>query len=192
MELNHALRLHMHRNLADTVDAVEDKMDWVFERELGHSEEWKAFRVHEVVVRIVARLVAGVFVGPRFTRDDEWTELSLGLATDLVYARDAIKKWPTWVQSVVGPFLPDIRTANRQISRMAEMLRPVIKNSVLEDSNSARRAVYDEEKMDGEGGGEPEGTFMSWVLSRLDTTDPEILARVQLSRKSHQILSMYH
>ncbi|KAJ4302892.1 hypothetical protein N0V90_001783 [Kalmusia sp. IMI 367209] len=182
VELNQALRLHLHRNLAGTVDQVEDKIDWVFERELGHSDSWKAFRVHEVVVRIVARLVAGVFVGQRFTRDDEWTELSLGLATDLVYARDAIKRWPIWAQPIVGPFLPDIRTVNRQISRMAEMLKPVIKDSVLEGSGSMRRTVYDEEKINLEGEGtEPEGTFMSWVLSRLDTTDPEVLARVQLS-----------
>jgi hypothetical protein len=184
VELNQALRLHLHRNLADTVNQVEDKIDWVFEKELGSPQDWKAFRVHEVTVRIVARLVAGVFVGARFTRDDEWTKLSLGLATDLVFARDAIKKWPTWIQPVVGPFLKDIRTVNRQITKMAEMLRPVIESSVLGGGRSLRQVVYDEQKIDLENGNqEPEGTFMSWVLSRLKTTDPEVIARIQLSCK---------
>lgn len=181
VELNQALRFHLNRNLAGTLSQVEDKISWVFEKELGHSEDWKAFRVHQVVVLIVARLVAGVFVGPRFTRDDEWTNLSLGLAVDLVLARDAIKRWPTFIQPVVGPFLPEIRTVNRQISRMAEMLKPVISSSVLETS-ATTRPLYDEEKLDLEAeDGECEGTFMSWILERLDTADPEVLARAQLS-----------
>lgn len=181
VELNQALRFNLNRNLGGTLNQVEDKISWVFERELGHSEEWRAFRVHQVTVLIVARLVAGVFVGPRFTRDDEWTNLSLGLAVDLVHARDAIKRWPTFLQPVAGPFLPEIRTVNRQITRMAEMLRPVISDSVLENS-AAKRPLYDDEKIDLEDGdGESEGTFMSWMLDRLDTADPEILARAQLS-----------
>ena len=183
VELNQALRFNLNRNLGGTLNQVEDKISWVFERELGHSEEWRAFRVHQVTVLIVARLVAGVFVGPRFTRDDEWTNLSLGLAVDLVHARDAIKRWPTFLQPVAGPFLPEIRTVNRQITRMAEMLRPVISDSVLENS-AAKRPLYDDEKIDLEDGdGESEGTFMSWMLDRLDTADPEILARAQLSCK---------
>src|SRR4051812_19891636 len=145
--LNQALRFDLNRNLAATLSQVEEKISWVFEKELGHSEDWKTFRLHQLVILIVARLVAGVFVGPRFTRDDEWTDLSLGLAVDLVLARDAIKRWPTFIQPMVGPFLPEIRTVNRQISRMAEMLKPVIKSSVLE-TYATTQPLYDEEKMD--------------------------------------------
>lgn len=183
VELSQALRFDLNRNLAGTLSQVQEKISWVFEKELGHSEDWKTFRLHQFVVLIVARLVAGVFVGPRFTRDDEWTNLSLGLAVDLVLARDAIKRWPTLIQPVVGPFLPEIRTVNRQISRMAEMLKPVISSSVLE-SSSTTRPLYGEEKMDFQvEDGECEGSFMSWILKRLDTADPEVLARAQVSCK---------
>jgi hypothetical protein len=181
VELNQALRLHLNRNLSGTVNEVQDKISWVFDKELGICEDWQAFRVHQVAVRMVARLVAGVFVGPRFAKDDEWTDLSLRLATELVYARDAIKRWPTWIQPLVGHFLPEIRNTNRQITRMAEMLKPVINESVLQNP-VAQRPVYDEEKIDlAAEDGKSEGTFMSWVVDRLDTTDPEAIARVQLS-----------
>ena len=181
--LNQALRFDLNRNLAGTLSQVEDKISWVFEKELGHSEDWKTFHLHQLVILIVARLVAGVFVGPRFTRDDEWTKLSLGLAVDLVLARDAIKRWPTFIQPIAGPFLPEIRTVNRQISSMAEMLKPVINSSVLETSASTQ-LLYDEEKIDVEAeGGKCEGSFMSWILKRLDTADPEVLARAQVSCK---------
>jgi hypothetical protein len=181
--LNQALRFDLNRNLAGTLSQVEKKISWVFEKELGHFEGWKTFRLHQFVILIVARLVAGVFVGPRFTRDDEWTSLSLGLAIDLVLARDAIKRWPTFVQPIVGPFLPEIRTVNRQISRMAEMLKPVINSSVLETS-TAKQPLYDEENIDLEAeDGDHEGSFMSWILKRLDTADPEVLARAQVSCK---------
>lgn len=181
--LNQALRFDLNRNLAATLSQVEEKIGWVFKKELGHSEDWRTFRLHQFVILIVARLVAGVFVGPRFTRDDEWTSLSLGLAVDLVLARDAIKRWPTLMQPIAGPFLPEIRTVNRQISRMAEMLKPVISSSVLETSATAR-PLYDEEEMDPEAeDGECEGSFMSWILKRLDTADPEVLARAQVSCK---------
>lgn len=92
VELNQALRFDLNRNLAATLNQVEEKISWVYEKELGHSEDWKTFRLHQLVILIVARLVAGVFVGPRFTRDDEWTNQSLGLAVDLVLGRDAIKR----------------------------------------------------------------------------------------------------
>ena len=181
--LNQALRFDLNRNLAGALSQVEEKISWVFEKELGHSEDWKTFRLHQFVILIVARLVAGVFVGPRFTRDDEWADLSLGLAVDLVLARDAIKRWPTFIQPIAGPFLPEIRTVNRQISRMAEILKPVISSSVLETSAATGR-LYDEEKVDLEADdGECEGSFMSWILKRLDTADPEVLARAQVSCK---------
>ena len=181
--LNQALRFDLNRNLAGTLSQVEEKISWVFEKELGHPEHWKTVHLHQFVILIVARLVAGVFVGPRFTRDDEWTNLSLGLAVDLVLARDAIKRWPTFIQPIAGPFLPEIRTVNRQISRMAEMLKPVISKSVLETSNTTQ-PLYEEEKIDLEDGdGECEGSFMSWILKRLDTADPEVLARAQVSCK---------
>jgi hypothetical protein len=178
VELNQALRIHLSRNLANTLGEVEDKISWVFEKELGSPEDWTPFPVHQVVVRMVARLVAGVFVGPRFTRDDEWTKLSLVLAVELVLARDAIKMWPTFLQSIVGPFLTKIRTVNRQISRMAEMLKPVISSSVLETS-ATNACLHDEEMIDLEAKErrEREGTFMSWILEALDTADPEVLVR---------------
>lgn len=180
-----AMRMHLNRNLAATITQVEDKIGWVYEKEIGHPKDWTAFRVHEFTVRIVARMVAGVFVGARFTRDDEWTRLSLILARDLVYARDAIKKWPVWLQPVVGPYLKDIKVVNQQLTKMAEMLKPVIAENVLEGAqHSARQNVLDEKKNDLERGSkDPEGTFMSWAISKLNTTDPEVIARVQLSCK---------
>lgn len=188
-----ALRADLNRNLAGTLGQVEEKISWVFEKELGHSEDWKTFRLHEFVVLMVARLVAGVFVAPRFTRDDEWTNLSLGLAVDLVLARDAIKRWPTFLQPLAGPFLPEIRTVNRHISRMAEMLKPVI-NSCLLETSATTRPLYNEKRKaleaeDGEAedgeteDGEDGGSFMSWIIKRLDTADPQVLARAQVSCK---------
>lgn len=184
-EVSMALKADLNRNLASTLCQVEEKISWVFEKELGDSEDWKSFRLHQFVVLIVARLVAGVFVAPRFTRDDEWTKLSLGLAVDLVLARDAIKRWPTFLQPLAGPFLPEIRTANRHISRMAEMLRPVIDSCLSETSATTQQPLYNEKRKalleaeDGEDG----GSFMSWIIKRLNTADAQVLARAQVSCK---------
>lgn len=187
-ELALALRSDLNRNLANTLNQVEDKLSWVLEKELGYPEDWKSFHLHNFVVLVVARMVAGVFVAPRFTYDDEWNHLSLRLTVDLLQARDAIKWWPTFLQPVVGPFLPEIRKANRYISRMAEMLKPVITSCLLETSGATtplsnkKRKVLETE--DGEvEEGEAGGSFVSWILKRLDTTDPLVLARVQVSCK---------
>ena len=184
-----ALRADLNQNLAGTLSQVEEKISWVFEKELGHSEDWQTFRLHEFVVLMVARLVAGVFVASRFTRDDEWTNLSLGLAVNLVLARDSIKRWPTLLQPLAGPFLPEIRTVNRQISRMAEMLKPVI-NSLLETSATTRPLHNGKRKALEAEDGEDAGTFMSWIIKRLDTADPQVLARAQVSRKCICLLSV--
>lgn len=179
-----ALKADLNRNLASTLCQVEEKISWVFEKELGHSTDWKTFRLHQFVVLIVSRLVAGVFVAPRFTRDDEWTKLSLSLAVDLVLARDAIKRWPTLLQPLAGPFLPEIRTANRNISRMAEMLRPVINSCLSENSAATTRSLYDEERIALDAvNGEDGGSFMLWIIKRLKTADPQVLARAQVSCK---------
>lgn len=183
-----SLKMDLNRNLASTLEAVEDKIDWVLNKELGHPEDWKAFRVHEFTVLAVARLVAGVFVAPRFTRDDEWTNLSLGLAVELVHARDAIKNWHTFLQPFVGPFLSEFRTVNRHISRMAEKLKPVISNH-LQNSPTTTTPSYREKRRIVDNGmsedeeGEEGGSFMSWMIKRLDSTDPLVLARAQVSRE---------
>ncbi|KAL8794175.1 MAG: hypothetical protein Q9195_003243 [Heterodermia aff. obscurata] len=181
-----SLKMDLNRNLGSTLEAVEDKIDWVLNKELGQPEDWKAFRVHEFTVLTVARLVAGVFVAPRFIKDDEWTKLSLGLAVDLVRARDAIKNWPTFMQPIVGPFLSDIRVVNRHISKMAEKLKPVISNYLL-NSPATTTPLYREKRkivtngMSEDEEGEEGGSFMSWMIKRLDSTDPLVLARAQVS-----------
>ena len=65
-ELALALRSDLNRNLSSTLNQVEDKISRVSEKELGYPEDWKSFHVHNFVVLVIARMVAGVFVAPRF------------------------------------------------------------------------------------------------------------------------------
>ncbi|KAI9646523.1 hypothetical protein NHQ30_004516 [Ciborinia camelliae] len=118
LEIALGLRSDLNRNLANTLNHMEDKISWVLEEELA----------------------------PRFTRDDEWNHLSLRLTVDLLQAiRDAIKWWPTFLQPILGPFLPEIRKANQYILRMTEMLKPVITGCLLETSG-ATTPLYEKKK----------------------------------------------
>ena len=183
VETSAALRYHVPRNLAGTLAKVEDKITWVLEREMGNSEEWTTLRLHQFVVNVVSRLVAGVFVGPRFTYDDEWTDLSLGLSTGLIVARDAIKRWPKFMQPLVAHYIPEANAVNRHITKMAEKVRPVIETSLAEIAAKSKQ-VYDDEKVDLDADeGECDGTFITWVIPRIGSTDPEVLVRAQVGRK---------
>lgn len=182
-----ALRSDLNRNLPDTINQVEDKVSWVLEKELGNPQDWKSYNLQNFITLVVARMVSGVFVAPRFTRDDEWTNLSLRLMNELLQGRDAIKSWPKFLQPIVGPFLPDIRKANKTILSMAELLKPVITSALLEngtttpfyDKKSKAVELGDDEDPEGQDG----GSFVSWILKRLGTADSLVLARAQVSRK---------
>lgn len=117
------------------------------------------------------------------TRDDEWTETLLGLTVSLLAARDAIKRWPRFLQPVVGPFLPEIRSLNRHIASLTKWLAPIIAKNILEDPEKhAQHVPKNEMKLDFEAEDEEhEGSFMSWILKRMKTIKPIALARAQVS-----------
>jgi hypothetical protein len=177
-QMAEAISSDLNRSLSSTLTEVEEEVGWVFAKELGNPVDWTTYPLYAKTVRIVARLTSGVFVGPRMARDDEWTNLLLQLTVSFLRARDAIKRFPQFIQPIAGRIIPEIRVLNQHIKEMGKMLQPIIDEVLLKQPQKDEKVS----KTDFETGNEAqEGNFMAWISKRLKTVDPDNLARAQLS-----------
>jgi len=177
-QMAEAISSDLNRSLASTLTEVEEEIGWVFAKELGAPQEWTTFPLYAKTVRVVARLTSGVFVGPRMARDDEWTNLLLNLVVSFLRARDAIKRFPSFIQPIAAKLIPELRVLNQHLREMGKMLQPIINDVLLKQPEKNKNEL----KIDAEAGTEAqEGNFMTWISKRLNTVDADNLARAQLS-----------
>ncbi|CZT48683.1 related to ent-kaurene oxidase [Rhynchosporium secalis] len=154
-EVLQAVKIDLTRNLASTLDDMQEEIKYGLDKELGPCEDWTSFRVYGKVARLVALLSGRVFVGRLLSRDEEWIEATVSFSLYVMRAVHAIKAYPSCVRSIVAPFLPELRKLNESRARAAELLRPILEQQLAKEKNEKIRR-------DDVAGGQ--GIMISWML----------------------------
>jgi hypothetical protein len=85
--------------------------------------DWQAIKIHPKIVRTVAAITSGIFVGPEICRDEVWINTIIDYTRDIVSAITLLKYWPACLRSISKFFMPEIwrvrhhnNTARRMVS----------------------------------------------------------------------------
>lgn len=189
-ELIPTLRVDLTRHTNGAIPALLDEQRFAVGhqfQECSSTTEWKPVIIHPKVTAISAMTLSRIFVGRPISRSPEWLRSSIGYAADIMRSRQALNKYPHWLQLIIGGFLPEVRQMRAHLENGKKILAPIVQKLVAEarggghgaangdikDKKSSLKEKQQTEVMDEEEAPEfddQQGTFCSWILKYLNTT----------------------
>lgn len=83
------LQTKLTPNLGSFIGIIESELDFAMEEEVPKAAEgWEKVSMYDVLLRIVARISARVFIGQPHCRNEEWLE------TSIKYSKSCIRAFP--------------------------------------------------------------------------------------------------
>ncbi|CAL5867176.1 uncharacterized protein PFLUO_LOCUS1388 [Penicillium psychrofluorescens] len=156
-------------NLASLAAPMRDELKHAVNMELPDCrDQWTTIKPYHVILHMVARLSARVFVGLPIARNEEWLEISTQFTENVFVTLLAMRVFPTWMHPFIAPFIPPRWKLHNYIKRAQKLLVPEIKR---------RQAAYYS------GQGEKESrSLLQWMIESADTAeeqDPNFLAHLE-------------
>jgi hypothetical protein len=69
-----AVKVDLTRNIASTLDGLQDEIKYALNKEFGSCEDWTSIKLYGKLARAVALLSGRVFVGRPLSRVEEWSK----------------------------------------------------------------------------------------------------------------------
>jgi ent-kaurene oxidase len=184
------LQTKLTPNLAQLLPPVKEELDFVLAEEfskLGKGEladqdallkntalikdttdEWSEVCLNEIILRVVARISARVFVGEELCRDKEWLRLSVKYTEDVFMVILTLRFFYPWMRPFVAAVLPAVWRVRADVRKAKKIMVPVI--------NESRRLAREKPGM-----GKPM-TLLQWMVDAANEQEgkPEKLAHRQL------------
>lgn len=150
----------------------------VIESELGHGmdveipkdlQDWKKVHIHEILLRIVARISARVFIGEPYCRNEEWLQTSIHYTENVFMTVMVLRRLPKWMHPFVANFLPSYWRVHANLNTAKKVIIPIVKE---------RRAKEAENDPDYK----KPSDMLQWMMDAADANDgqPHKLAHRQL------------
>ncbi|KAI0600558.1 cytochrome P450 [Biscogniauxia sp. FL1348] len=150
------------------VPTMKKELEHILATEFPECQEWTPFVVQPFMIRVIARLSGGVFVGPAISRTEEWMDVSINFAVTAFIAVIKLQFFPTWLRPVVAHFVTELTTIQKDLEKAEEMLGPIIEQRIR-DSDTP--------------GCDKPDDFIQWLLDALpedDKRDYQIQSKMQL------------
>ncbi|KAF1951236.1 cytochrome P450 [Byssothecium circinans] len=145
LALIHAAKHHLTRNkdLEKLLDGLQIELDFAFEEELPACEDWKDTKIYPLVIRIVARLIVRVMVGPELCRNEEYLRMSIDFTVNCLLVSRFLAWCPIPLRPIVKYFTPGYQALRRQ-ERLAErLLGPILHQRLQCQHNSTAEKPCD-------------------------------------------------
>ncbi|KAI1454028.1 cytochrome P450 monooxygenase [Annulohypoxylon moriforme] len=115
-------------NLAGTIPVVKDELDFSLETEVPKcSSEWNEVQIYEILLRIVARISARVFLGPGACRNEEWLATSIHYTENVFTTVMTLRRFPPWLHPIIGPMLPSYWRVRSNLSTAKRIIGPMVR-----------------------------------------------------------------
>lgn len=154
--------------LGNLIPSLKDELDFTLKEEVAECTSWTPVQVNDLIVRIVARISARVFVGSDLCRNNEWLYISIHFTKNLGLTRNLLRLVPGPLRGIVAMFLPSYWRIHQNVRTAQRLLGPVI----------MQRRFAKNHELDWE---EP-NDFLQWMMNnaRANEGHPDDLAHRQL------------
>jgi cytochrome P450 len=173
-EVFQVVKFDLTRNIARTLDDIQEEIRYGFDKELGSCEDWTPLPVYHKMTRIVALLSGRVFVGRPLSRNEEWIQATTMSTVFGIAAKEAIHSYPRYIRDIVAPYLTPVKRLKAFKARGAQLLKPILDAQMAKEGNEKlhRDDIEDEQ-----------GTCITWLLKHTPENgrwDPMVLANNQM------------
>ncbi|KAI9728828.1 MAG: hypothetical protein M1834_007215 [Cirrosporium novae-zelandiae] len=154
--------------IGQIIPRMLDELCYAFDVEFPKCEDkWVGINPYNVILRLVARAGARVFLGENVCRDEEWLSISISFTTNIFETVALLRPVPGFLQPIIGPLLPSSRRLSKQLKYAQDkLLVPII---------NKRRAA----EQAGDPSYEKPDDFLQWMMDLADNpndADPANLA----------------
>ncbi|CAH0031682.1 unnamed protein product [Clonostachys rhizophaga] len=145
----------MQRRLTPRIPLLIPRMErtvaHAFEKHFPNDDEWIEIQPSKILGPILAKVAAEALVGPEFSHDPTWVDISThyteaviyfstglisGLVPKVFATAAALRILPTWMQGAVAPLLPTLRAVRRYLAQAKRLLSPRISDHIRRNDDS--------------------------------------------------------
>lgn len=149
------------RQVASSLMFLQDEAAYSFNQKLGPCEDWTSFVLYPKIADIIALVSGRVFVGRPLSRNTDWVATTVNYTFEITKAKNALSAWPSWIVSIIGPHLKQVKSLNKFRDRAADLVKPILNAHLAKEGNEK---LYSDE-------GDEIGNVISWLLARMGTDE---------------------
>ncbi|GIC94709.1 cytochrome P450 [Aspergillus udagawae] len=167
----YVLQTELTPRLGNLIHIVKSELDFALARELPSNltvDDWTPVCIYDVILRIVARISARIFVGLPTCRNEEWLNLSIHFTGDVFLTMAILRRFPRWMRPLIAPIIPRYWAIRRGLGTADRVIGSLVRE---------RRAQQAENP-----GDEKPADLLQWMMDKASPSDgrPEKLAHRQL------------
>lgn len=121
-----ALQQKLTPSLGNLIPPVKDELSFALKTEIKDCKDWTPTHITPLIVNIVARVSARIFVGPDLCRNPEWLYISIHFTRNIGITRNLLRMLPTLVRPVVARLLPSYWRIYSNLAAGRRLLGPII------------------------------------------------------------------
>lgn len=106
--------------------AISRDVDSAVKTYLPPCDDWTEVNINERLVRIVAKVSGGIFVGPELSSDPEYLDAGSFYTVDLMNAVTALKKIRPWLKPFLASRAPEVIALRAREKQAERVLRPIV------------------------------------------------------------------
>ncbi|KAL8665789.1 MAG: hypothetical protein Q9202_001911 [Teloschistes flavicans] len=161
-------------NLGSLSEPMQEELMFAIENDFPACDDWVPIRPYHLVLHLVSRISARVFVGLPLCRSPKWLETSTQFTENVFVTVVFLRLFPTWLHGFLSLLLPSTWRGSAYIRSAKKLLIPEIKR---------RRALWQStppqnpEKVD-----LLTENLLSWMMQSAEgpETDPAHLAHLEI------------
>lgn len=113
--------------LATTIPTMIDEMDFAMESEIPDcNDKWVPVHIQEILLRIVARTSARIFVGADLCRNEEWLSTSINYTENIFETVITLRGIPSFLHPIVSVMLPSYWRVRSNLATAKRFICPMV------------------------------------------------------------------
>ena len=101
------LQTKLTPTLGSFIEVIESELLFAMDQKIpANLDDWQSVNVFHIVLRIVARISARVFLGVPACRNEEWLQTSIHYTENVFATVMLLRRFPKWMHPIVGHLLP--------------------------------------------------------------------------------------
>lgn len=131
-------------------------------------DEWVSVPIHDILLRLVARVSARIFLGPVACRNEEWLSTSIRYTENIYEVIITLRMLPAYLHRFIAPLLPTYWRVRANLETAKRIICPIVRE---------RQAANNEKS-----GHNGTGDLLQWMMDMGNASEssPDKLAHRQL------------
>ncbi|KAI1423458.1 cytochrome P450 [Xylaria sp. FL1777] len=159
-------------SLSLLMPVMKDELDFALRLELPqHSNEWVLVSVYDILLRLIARVSARIFIGYPECRNEEWLSTSIHYTENVFRTVMTLRMLPRYWHYVIAPLLPSYWRIHSNLKAAKRLIGPLVRERKRRNTTADRNQHS-----------EPKHDLLQWMLDGANEREaiPETMAHIQL------------